>query len=1202
MRSILLLLLGSSACLPLSPSEAQDGPTTDPTTGTATEAGRASKPPLSPADYGRWERFGWGAHALAPDGRWLAYPVERVRGDFELRVTSLDGTGDEPEGTERILPDGEDPRFSNDSKHLLWTVSLSEEERERRERDGESTRTGAGVLELAGGEPRTFEEIERASFDKSGRYLALIGFASEDSGEKGGALRVIDLETDAETSLGQAVEYAWSDRGSWLAFVVQTGKDEGNGVQLYDAETGRLTSLDRSGSSYRGLAWRGDATDLAFFRSTENASEEGQEHVVLAWLELEAGRKKRFELDAETPGVPPGLQIVAKTDLVWSKDRPRLFFGLREAPAQEDESEDDLPGLQIWHADDVRILPAQETSEAWYAGRALQAAWNLEANSAVQIGTDLMERTILAREGQHALERVSARYPWGTKFGRPFHDVWSVDLENGERNRVLERVRYTWGSPGARYVLSFDGEHFHCLDLETDRRVVLTEDLSTGFADREYDTPTDMLPPYGVGGWLAQDAGVLLYDRYDVWRIAPDGSSSARLTRGAEEQLRHRIEDLDPDEEAFDPERPLYFSTWNEWSEQRGYARLVPGAEQAEGLFLLDKRPGRLTQAEGADTYVFTLQACDDSEDFFVSDGNLTPSRQISETNPFQDEYAWTRAELVEFESEAGVALQAALYYPVNHEPTRAYPIIVWTYEKETPGVHTYRVPSERDYYNFTAWTQAGYFVMLMDIAYRPRDPGVCAIEAVRPAIGKVVERKLVDPERVGLIGHSWGGYQAAYLPTRTKLFAASVAGAPLTDFVSFMGQIHWNSGTAESDHWETGQARMEVPYWEDPEAHERNSPLHGIEELETPILLAHGDEDGVVEFFQSTVFYNFARRAEKPVVLLAYEGEDHGFRTKANQIDYHRRILEWFGHYLKDEPAPDWIRSGLPLAEQEQEMRRVAQASELAPEVGLEHFYAVLDAQTFSALAQNPFLMEEFASVDAGLPGFETPTREDSALYIRGKDTYLELFGPENPLGAPIGQVGIGLGVDDPGRFSELEDVWRASFAGSLVRSRKDWSAGTERIAWREVLGSADTLSGPDLVLRAGMYAPEFLPWLYPDRSENENGIARADFLEPLFAPDRLLENVTGLVLALEPETRGELARQLEAIGYESTQTEGALLLEGGDWKLTLVEPGPRQRGLVALEMVTTADKEGARVVPLGPRSMLVFGPEQSAVWSFLR
>jgi dipeptidyl aminopeptidase/acylaminoacyl peptidase len=243
--------------------------------------------------------------------------------------------------------------------------------------------------------------------------------------------------------------------------------------------------------------------------------------------------------------------------------------------------------------------------------------------------------------------------------------------------------------------------------------------------------------------------------------------------------------------------------------------------------------------------------------------------------------------------------------------------MIVYQYETLSNGVHRYIVPSERSYYNLNVFTSRGYFVLQPDIVYRPRDPGRSAVEAIVPAVKSIVDRGLVDAARVGLVGHSWGGYQATYVPTQTNIFAASVAGAPITNYLSFMGAIHWSGGLPETGHWETGQARMDVPFWEDFDAHVRNSPAAFIHKLETPMLMMFGDADGTVDWHQGVEFYNFARRAGKDdFVMLVYPGEDHGLRKKENQIDYHRRILQWFGHWLKDEPAPKWITDGIAFLE----------------------------------------------------------------------------------------------------------------------------------------------------------------------------------------------------------------------------------------------------------------------------------------------
>jgi dipeptidyl aminopeptidase/acylaminoacyl peptidase len=128
---------------------------------------------------------------------------------------------------------------------------------------------------------------------------------------------------------------------------------------------------------------------------------------------------------------------------------------------------------------------------------------------------------------------------------------------------------------------------------------------------------------------------------------------------------------------------------------------------------------------------------------------------------------------------------------------------------------------------------------------------------------------------------------------------------------VSNYGNHHWSSGIAETDHIETGQQRMEVPLWEDFAAYVRNSAVFNVHAMTTPLLLMTGDSDGTVFWHQAVEMYNIARRAQKNVVMLVYTGEDHGLRQKKNQVDYQRRILEFFGHYLKGEPAPEWVASG---------------------------------------------------------------------------------------------------------------------------------------------------------------------------------------------------------------------------------------------------------------------------------------------------
>ena len=703
---------------------------------------------------------------------------------------------------------------------------------------------------------------------------------------------------------------------------------------MYDAVTGTLRVLDSSRERYTGIAWRDGARDIAVLRTDSDTTFRDTAHILIAWTGVNTADARRLTLEPRrTDGFPPGMRISAARAPAWTDDGAVITVGLRQqVPARTigAQSESDIPfddppdhmasDVQVWHARDVRIVPEQKAQEQQDLRRTFLAAWHPASDRLVRIGTNLMASARLLDGGHHAIETDESRNTFGAMFGRPGVDIWLVDVATGERERVLDNVPYfSGGSETGRYLLWFDDGDWHTYDTRTGARTNITAATGAGFENEDHDYPGDYTPPYGMAGWLRNDEAVLLYDRYDVWRVSPDGREARRLTDGAADRVVHRLARVQPDDDGIDLARPQYLSLMGERTKQSGWARRTRDGS-VERLLLEDARLARLMRADSADVLAFTRERFDDAPDWFVGGAALRNARQVSRLNPFQERFAWGRSELVDFTSGTGRDLQAVLLYPADYDPSRQYPMIVYTYERLSQNLHNYVAPSERSYYNVNVFTAEGYFVLMPDIVYRDRDPGVSALEAVVPAVRTVVERGMVDPERVGLIGHSWGGYQAAFLPTRTDIFAAAVAGAPITNFLSFAGSIHWTPGIAEFSHWETGQARMGVPHWEDLDAYLRNSPAHMVHQLETPMLMMFGDADGTVDWHQGVEFYNFARRAGRSdFVLLVYPGEDHSLRKRENQIDYHRRILQWFGYWLKGEAPARWITDGMTWQERKE-------------------------------------------------------------------------------------------------------------------------------------------------------------------------------------------------------------------------------------------------------------------------------------------
>jgi dipeptidyl aminopeptidase/acylaminoacyl peptidase len=409
------------------------------------------------------------------------------------------------------------------------------------------------------------------------------------------------------------------------------------------------------------------------------------------------------------------------------------------------------------------------------------------------------------------------------------------------------------------------------------------------------------------------------------------------LTDGSGEEIRHRYVRTTPqpgggrggrggrgggeDAEWIDLDKPVYLSLEGRWTKRTGYARLESG--KTERLVFGDQAVRGLEKAKNADTFLYQAGAWNQSPNVFTAGADLKSAQKASDTNPFAGEYPWGRAELVDYRNSHGERLQGALYYPANYERGKQYPMIVQIYEIMSTQLHSWTAPSERTTYNATVWTQNGYFVYRPDIVFRPRAPGLSALDCVTSGVKKVLESGMIDAKRVGLVGHSWGGYETTFLLTQTNMFAAGVAGGPLTNLASSYGEIYWNSGGPETNHAEVGQERMEVPLYEDPQAYIRNSAVYFAHKLSAPLLLSVGDHDGASDWHQDIELYNSARRAGKPVVMLVYEGENHAVAQKANQLDYHRRINAWFDHYLKGEPAPEWITQGVTVLERERELKR---------------------------------------------------------------------------------------------------------------------------------------------------------------------------------------------------------------------------------------------------------------------------------------
>ena len=432
----------------------------------------------------------------------------------------------------------------------------------------------------------------------------------------------------------------------------------------------------------------------------------------------------------------------------------------------------------------------------------------------------------------------------------------------------------------------------------------------------------------------ARQIGFEWENKEDVWKKVDEeigelkvaekqGEKEAiELEFGDKEEISFRVARVEFEEPYLDDSKPIYFSAYGDKTKKFGYYQYENG--KTSKLIFEDLQVNRLAKALDANVFSYIKQDYDLSPELYISE-NFTKEQKAATTNPQQQNYYWGKSKLVSFTNKSGKKMQGALYYPANYEPGKQYPMIVYMYEILSNNVHNYVAPSIRRAYNTTNYTTNGYFVFQPDIVYETNDPGMSAVNCIVPGVKEVMKTGMIDANKVGIMGHSWGAYQTSFLITQTDIFKAAIAGASLTDLISMSLSIYWNSGTPDQKIFETSQGRFDGPWYERTEAHIRNSPMFNASKIKAPLLVTFGDKDGAVDWHQGIEMYGTMRRMEKPFVMLVYADENHNFTKKENQIDYQKRQREWFDHYLLGKPAEKWITDGVSYIDRMKEKEKEA-------------------------------------------------------------------------------------------------------------------------------------------------------------------------------------------------------------------------------------------------------------------------------------
>lgn len=873
--------------------------------------------PLTLDDYGPWARIS-GA-SLSPDGAWLAWSEAPNDGDARFFVRSLND--------DRVheATNGASVAFSDDGRWVAFLTTPPEPAEGSAARGGGSGRGNGGPpvrtlhwIDLAGGEEHTEEGVRGFAFGGEGRYLAIHrDRADREAEHEGSDLLLRDLEAGTVLSFGNVSQFAFDDGGGRLAWLVDAADEAGNGLYVVETAGGRLRALATAEARFDDLAWNESGSSVLALRgSTPEGMTQRDNALVVATALDAAVPDVTVWSPADDPAFPAGFVLSELAPTRWIGDGPRIVVGIKEQEPEfdDDRPDDEKPDVDVWHWADERLQSQQMVQAAGDRRYTYTSVFDVDGRRFVRLADDAVRRVDLTDDGRWAVGRDDAAYRGDVTAAGGRADLVRIDPVTGDRRTIAEAVRRPMGtSPDGRWFVYAQDESVHLVDLESLETTDLTAATGIDFIDREFDVIAER-PAYGLAGWTEGSEHLLLYTRFDLVAVPTDGGEAVNLTGGMgdREQVQFRVERLDPEADWIDLD-DVVLSAYGEWTKQSGWFALDAGRDPRPLLFG-DEMLGQLEKAANADRVVFTRQTFEQFPDLWVDDLDFDAPRQVSDANPQIDEFAWGRRVLIDYTDARGHDLQATLALPAGYVEGERYPMVVYFYEKMSQRHHQFSQPVYDDRPHMSTYASNGYLVLMPDVVYEPGRPGSSALDDVTAAVQEVVDRGYADPDRIGLQGHSWGGYESSFIVTQTDMFATVVTGAPLTNLMSMYNINYKSSGSGNGPILEWSQGRLGTTPWDDFELFVSQSPIHHAQNISTPFLILHGTDDGAVDWNQGLEFYNAARRLQKEVILLSYPGEPHHLAREANQKDFQRRMMDYFDHHLKGTPAPEWVERGVPF------------------------------------------------------------------------------------------------------------------------------------------------------------------------------------------------------------------------------------------------------------------------------------------------
>ena len=641
-------------------------------------------------------------------------------------------------------------------------------------------------------------------------------------------------------------EYTLSEKGGKIAFTSSgDGAEFQSGVYVFDTQKQSIQSIYVSKGIFKSLKWDEAGQHLSFVSDLDTTQSLNRYFNLHLWSI--GDDTAETILTARDEYLEKTYLVSEHSPLEFSKNGSLLYFGKSLPVLQADTSllEHEIVKVEVWTYRDERLYTQQEIEKEKDQKASFLSAYDLTSKKFMTLGTENIPHVDKSDEGNgvHLIGYNEKPYLKSISWeGSPSPaDIYALRTTTGTSEKIAEKIHARPKmSPLGNYAYWYDpmDSAWFTYSFLKDQINKITDHTVVDFFNEEHDTP-NMPRAYGLMSWSQDDKKMLIYDRYDIWEVDPEGIlKSIRITpEGRKNQQKYRYIKLKKEERFIEKNQTLLLHAFNEVDKTEGIHSLKysPGAR----LNMLSSGPSQyrsIQQAQEGKELIFT-QANFSTFPDIKSTRSFKKINTISQANPQQNTYNWGTAELYHWTSLDGQPLEGLLIKPENFDPSKKYPMIVNFYEQSSDNLYRHYAPNPgRSTINYSFYASRGYLIFNPNIHYRTGYPGESAYNSVIPGVTSLIDQGFVDPGRIGIQGHSWGGYQIAHIVTKTDLFKCAEAGAPVPNMISAYGGIRWWTGLSRMFQYERTQSRIGGTLWEYPLRYIENSPIFFVDKINTPM------------------------------------------------------------------------------------------------------------------------------------------------------------------------------------------------------------------------------------------------------------------------------------------------------------------------------------------------------------------------------